>query len=174
MRTSATGISGNPGFTLIELVVALALLAMAVMLVFPRLPDTGGAALKRSARTVASTIRYLFDRVSETGTPYRLTFTVGSNRATVAEIRPDGSEAAPGDPFFSRRIIAEGVVVTDLQTPRSGKVTTGDMAIDVAPSGVAEPTMIHLKGVDGQEMTVTVFPYGKRVVVGEGRREPVR
>lgn len=170
-RTSAAGISSNPGFTLIELVVVIALLAMAALLVFPRLPDTGTAALKGSARSIASTIRYLFDRGAETGRPYRLRFTIGSSEARVAEIRPDGVEIEPSDPFLSRRIIADGVTVTDLQTPRAGKTTAGEVALDFAPAGVAEPATIHLRGGDGGEMTVTVFPYGKRVTVVEGYRE---
>lgn len=173
-RISAAGTSSSSGFTLVELVVVVTLLAMAALLVFPRLPDTGGAALKGSARSVAATVRYLFDRVAETGRPHRLRFTVGTGEVRIAELRSDGMESAPTDPFLSRQVIADGVVVKDLQTPRLGKVSDGQVALDVGPAGIAEPATIHLLSIGGKEMTLEISPYARRVIVTEGYRESER
>ncbi|HEY5523359.1 MAG TPA: prepilin-type N-terminal cleavage/methylation domain-containing protein, partial [Desulfuromonadaceae bacterium] len=50
------------GFTLIEIMVVLVIIGMVMMLVLPRLPSSDQENLKISARTLASTLRYIQER----------------------------------------------------------------------------------------------------------------
>ncbi|MBT0664032.1 type II secretion system GspH family protein [Geobacter pelophilus] len=159
------------GFTLIEMVVVLVILAMTMLLVLPRLPDTSGAALKRSARTLASTMRYVRDQVTVTRLVHRLRFLPGEGKITITTLPPGGTETSSQDPFLNRQILVDGVTVSDIEIPRLGKVSSGELIIDIGPAGVADITLIHLKGAEGRQMTVTAFPYGGQVKVEEGYRE---
>ncbi len=57
-------ISCEAGFTLIEIVVVMVIIGMVMMLVLPRLPSSDQENLKISARTLASTIRYMQERAA--------------------------------------------------------------------------------------------------------------
>jgi len=164
-------VADSAGFTLIELVVVLAILAMTTLLVWPRLPDTRAAALKGSARALATTVRYVGDQVITTRLPHRLRITPGSGEIRVVTIPPGGTESRPSDTFFNRRILADGVTVVDVQIPRLGTVSTGEVLLDFGPAGLADIATIHLRESGGDQMTVTIFPFGSRVKVQEGYQE---
>ena len=66
------------GFTLIELVVVLAIIGMLMALVLPRLPSTESENLKVSARTLASTLRYLQARAATGRKTYYLLMEPGT------------------------------------------------------------------------------------------------
>lgn len=159
------------GFTLIELVVVLTLLALVTLLVVPRLPDSQGTTLKSSARTLASTLRYLQDQVATTRQLYRIRLTPGTGEIRVTVVSSGGTESQPSDPFFSGPILREGITIADVQTPRLGTVTSGEVTMDIGPAGLAEVATIHLRGGNGGQMTVVALSYGGRVTVGEGYLE---
>jgi general secretion pathway protein H len=159
------------GFTLIEMAVVLVIIAMTMLLVLPRLPDTRSAALKRSAKTLASTMRYVRDQVAVSRLVHRLRFLPGEGKVTITTLPPGGTETGSKDPFLNRQILSDGVTVSDIEVPRLGKVNSGEVIIDIGAAGVAEITLIHLKESGGKQMTVTAFPYGGQVKVEEGYRE---
>src|SRR5476651_795480 len=111
------------GFTLIEIAVVLAIIGMVLMLVLPRLPSTESESLKISARTMASTLRYLQDRAAVNGTVYYLHLEPGTDTVKVMEAAAEGGEKEPGDPLLQKRPVKEGIQVADVVIPRLGKVT---------------------------------------------------
>lgn len=159
------------GFTLIEMVVVLAILAMTALLVLPRLPDTREASLKSSARALATTIRYVRDQALLKRLPHRLRFTAGEGRIAVTTLPPGGTEAPANDPFLARRILADDITVSDVTTPRLGRVASGEISMDIGLRGIAEATIIHLREPGGKEMTVIAFPFGGQVKVQDGYQE---
>ena len=169
--TSATGTFNRNGFTLIELVVVLVILAMVTLLVWPRLPDTRAAALKSSARNMATTIRYLEDQVIATRQPFRLRLSPGTGDVSVTLPQADGTENAPSDPLLSRHPLADGVTIADVQLPRLGTVSTGEVALDFSPAGLTDTVTLHLREAGGGQMTIIAFSYGGRVVVRDGYQE---
>jgi general secretion pathway protein H len=52
------------GYTLIEIAIVMAIIGMVMLLVVPRLPSSDQENLKISARTLASTLRYLQERAA--------------------------------------------------------------------------------------------------------------
>lgn len=161
------------GFTLIEIVVVLAILAMAVLLVLPRLPDTGEASLKASARRLAATLRYARDQSAVSRLPHRIRFFPGTGKIAITLLPAGGTEQTPDDPFLQRELLSDGIKVIDIQSPRFGKVTHGEMSIDLGPAGVPEVTVIHLRESGGKQMTLTAFPFGGKIRIEEGYREVI-
>lgn len=156
------------GFTLMELVVVIAILSLAALLVFPLLPSTDAARLRGSARSLAATIRYLGDRSVATKGSFRMRLDISGGDITV--LKGDGG-APEGDTFTSRRILADGVSLEDVTTPSQGKRGAGEMALDFGPLGIREFAAIHLKTEKGGRFTVLAYPGSGKVKVLEGYRE---
>lgn len=158
------------GFTLIEIAVVIVILAMTAMIVIPLLPATDAAELKDSARRLATVIRYLGERSVTTKSPYRIRLDLGESKVTITRI-VNGEETDPGDPYFSRNILAEGVSIEDIEIPRLGKLGEGVVNLDFGYSGLGDFIVIHLKGSNGKQFTVMALPYGGRVEALDGYQE---
>ncbi len=158
------------GFTLIEMAVVIVIISLVALLVIPLFPSTNAADLRRSARSLAAVIRYLGDQAVTTRTPYRLHLDVSGNTTTIGK-PGNGGESPSTDPFLSRPILTEGVTIADVEVPRLGKLTAGDVAMDFGVAGLGEFTVIHLRGTGDNYLTITAFPNGGRVTVSDGYQE---
>ena len=159
------------GFTLIELVVVLAIIGMLMALVLPRLPSTESENLKVSARTLASTLRYLQDRAATGRKTYYLLMEPGTENIKVLEAAADGSEKEPGDTLLQKRPTKEGIQVADVMIPRLGKVKEGQLRLDVGMGGLRDFVIIHLRSPDDNFWTVMAFPSSGKVKIYEGYQE---
>lgn len=171
MGSELTTVKGCKGFTLIELMVVLVILSVVTMLVLPRLPSSNASNLRSSARTLAATIRYLGENSVTARIPYRLHLNISDGTITVARKTADGSEAPPDDVFLTKKILAEGITIESVQTPRLGKVTTGEVLLDFGPAGLSEFVSIHVRASGGEQYTVTAFPGNGKVKIDEGYQE---
>jgi general secretion pathway protein H len=158
------------GFTLIEIMVVLVIIAMTAALVLPRLPDTEAGKLKSSARNLASGIRFLNDQAIMTKGLYRLQLNLTDASVTISKVSQSGEELPPDDQFMNRRLIEEGIAIEDVTDPQLGTVTEGQVVIPFGPGGNRDPLIIHLKGDKGQ-YTVIAYPSGGKVQVLEGYQE---
>jgi general secretion pathway protein H len=159
------------GFTLIEIVVVLVIIGMVMTLVIPRLPSSEGEDLKTSARTLASTLRYLQDRAATTGTTYYLHLDPGTDDVKVMQATADGSEKEPDDPFLQQRPTKEGVQVADVVIPSLGKLNEGQVRLDIGAGGLRDFVVIHLRSPDGTFWTVMGFPSSGKVKIYQGYQE---
>jgi len=159
------------GFTLIEIVVVLAIIAMVMMLVIPRLPNSEHEDLKISARTLASTLRYMQDRAATARTTYYLHMEPGTDTVKVMEAAADGSEKEPDDPLLQQRPVKEGIVVADVVIPRLGKVNDRQVRLNVGKAGLRDVVIIHLRSPDGSFWTVMAFPDSGKIKVYDGYQE---
>ena len=158
------------GFTLIELMVVLVIVSISMMLVIPRLPSSDASKLRSSARSLASTIRYLGENSVTGRVPYRLQFNISDASVVVARRTADGGEATPDDVFLTKRILAEGIAIEAVLTSRLGTVKEGQVLLDFGPAGMAEFVSIHLQSGSGK-YTVTAFPGSGKVRIYEGYQE---
>lgn len=150
-----------------ELMVVIALLALVAAIALPRLTVSRTMELNRSARQLAATIRYVQDRAITGKTPHRMHLEPGTGTVRVTRVLDDGSEGTPGENFLERPVLADGVTVTDVSTPRGGKVAAGEAVLRFDMAGLGDFTIIHLKGDSDASMTVMAYPSGK-VTVSEG------
>jgi len=159
------------GFTLIEIAVVLAIIGMVLVLVLPRLPSPESENLKISARTLASTVRYLQDRAATGRTTYYLRLEPGTDSVKVLEAAADGGEKEPDDPLLKKRPVKEGIVVADVFIPRLGKIKDGQLRLVMAAGGLRDFVAIHLRSQDDKFWTVMAFPGSGKVKVFEGYQE---
>ncbi|MBI5485063.1 MAG: type II secretion system protein [Deltaproteobacteria bacterium] len=159
------------GFTLIEIAVVLALIGMVMLLVIPRLPSSEKENLKISARTLASTLRYMQERAATSRTGYYLSLAPGTDSARIFEIGGDGGGKEPGDPLLQKAPLKEGIQVADVIIPRLGKVVDGQLRLDVGMGGLRDLVIIHLRSPAGDFWTLMAFPAGGKVKVYEGYLE---
>lgn len=159
------------GFTLIEIVVVMTIIGMVMMLVIPRLPSSDGENLKISARTLAATLRYLQERAATTGTGYYLSLAPGTDALKLFEITADGSGREPSDPLLQKPLLKDGIQLADVFVPRLGKVTDGQLRLDVGLAGLRDFVTIHLRSPEGKFWTVMAFPAGGKVKFYEGYQE---
>ena len=159
------------GFTLIEIAVVLTIIGMVLMLVLPRLPSSEQENLKVSARTLASTLRYMQDRAATGRTTYYLRMEPGTDSVKVLEAAADGSEKEPLDPLLQKRPVKEGIVVADVIIPRLGKVIDGTIRLDVGSGGLRDFVVIHLRSPEDKFWTVMAFPASGKVKVFVGYQE---
>jgi len=177
MRISTVGTSisrvssAQAGFTLMELLVVVAILALLAGIVLPRLPSSDTSKLRDSAGSLASAIRFTGDRASTNKSCYRLHLNITDNTTSIKQMSPSGEEVIADDPFFSRQIISDGVTIEDVITPQSGKVNEGKSVISFGPGGLQDFVLIHLKGGNDRHFTVTAFPGNGKVKVEEGYQE---
>ena len=161
----------SAGFTLIEIAVVVAIIGMVMLMVLPHLPSSELENLKISARTLASTLRYMQERAATSGKNYYLYLEPGTENAKVFEIGADGGGKEPTDPLLQRSALKEGVQVADVVIPRLGKVKDGQLRLDVGMGGLRDFVTIHLRSSGGQFWTLMAFPSGGKVKVYEGYQE---
>lgn len=161
------------GFTLIEIAVVLAIIGMVLILVLPRLPSSDSENLKVSARTLASTLRYVQDRAATGRTVYYLRLEPGTDSVKVLEAGADGSEKVPGDPLLQKQAITEGIIVADVTIPRLGRLNDGQVRLDIGAGGLRDFVTIHLRSPDGRFWTVMAFPSSGKVKVYDRYQEDV-
>ncbi len=157
------GRGSSGGFTLIEIMVVVVIISMVLMLVIPKLPSSDQNNLKNSARTLASTLRYLQERAAASGSGFSLTMAPGTDHMKISEVSGDGSRVEPKDPLLQKSPIIAGIIVTDVRIPRLGKVTEGELRVDVGVGGIRDFVTIHLQAPSGQFWTVMAFPSGGKV-----------
>jgi len=168
-----SGLSSCPisGFTLLELVVVLVLISLAAALIAPRLPSTDAMELKSSSRSVASLLRYLGERSISSKNSYRLHINISDNSIKVTRKLANGDEIPPEDSLLTRNVLASGIDIADLQVPRLGRVTEGEVLIDFGAAGLSEFLTLHLKSPKGESFTVVGYPRGGKVKILTGYQE---
>lgn len=164
-------VSGRDGFTLIEISVVMVIIGMVMLLVIPRLPSSDRENLKISARTLAAELRYLQERAATSRTGYYLTLEPGTESVKIYEIGPDGNSKGSSDPLLQKAVVKDGIIVSDVQVPRLGKVSEGQLRLDIGVAGVRDFVTIHLRSPEGQFWTVMAFPSGGKVKAFEGYHE---
>lgn len=161
----------SAGFTLIELMVVIAILSMVVLVVLPRLPSTESGKLRSSARSLASGIRFLSDQAVTTKSIYRMHLSLADSTIVVKKLTAGGEETTADDQFLNKRFIAEGITIEDVIIPRLGKVADGEVIVHFGPGGLGEFTTVHLKGNSSEHYTVTAYPNNGKVKVEQGYQE---
>ena len=175
MRTSATGTSSNrKGFTLLELVVVLVILAGVAALALPRMTALFDNDVLAPARTTATLLRYLEERAIVGLTSYRLQVDPNKQQTTVVQLSGLGEEQSPDDPFLARNPLSGATRIADLTSARLGKVTSGTVSIPYGPGGLAEPLLLRLGETSGRQYTVQALPVNGSVKIAEGWLESIQ
>lgn len=160
--------SNARGFTLLEIVLVVAILGLVVSLALPRLPDMTGARIEKAARKFAMTIELTRTRAVSLRRFYRVDMDLDSGGVSVAYFGPEGTyiEDDSIKPYETGDIR-----ILDVVTSIEGKVVEGTGRIHISPRGFTEPSLIHIQDDKGRNLTISPSLASGRVLILEGYAE---
>ena len=190
------------GFTLVEMLIVIALIAIIGAVALPQVSNTMKISLDSITRELATTVKEAYNASAVTGKVYRLAYDldekqywVESGPATAlldteeslerdAEIqRITGSDAPPPSSFSLDSAITKkkqklpgGVSFKDILTQRDEEaITEGTVYTHFFPHGVTEQTIIHIQDDQDHEITlvITAIIGQTRLIKGYAPREEV-
>jgi prepilin-type N-terminal cleavage/methylation domain-containing protein len=164
----------HTGFTLIELVVVMALMVLLIGISYPLLEHWTESALRKAGRLVTAEIEHLYERAVVTKQIYRLQFEIGKGRFRQEVLQTvDGAEVFV--PVDDGILLPDGVEFLDMVTAQGNKITEGEAAIYFYPIGRQDAAIIHLEKRDGAQagevLSLLPHPLTGRVAVSMGNIE---
>jgi prepilin-type N-terminal cleavage/methylation domain-containing protein len=156
---------GERGLTLIEVVVTVALVALVLGLVLPRIGIT--PSLAQSSRHLAGAIQSLSTAAAASNRTYRLHIDLDRQLYWAMLATSDG-DRLPSDPSLAfRTALASPTKVEAVTTGRHGKVTAGKVVIEFFPGGRTDQAVIHLSNDDGRMVALVLNPLTGAVHVSD-------
>lgn len=153
------------GFTLLEIVLVMAVIALFIGLTLPRLPDVSGARLQKAARKVSMAMQAARMRAVTLRRYYRLEVDVDANQILLSYFGPEGTFIRDDEvPVLQ----IEDTDIVDMITSTRDRTKEGIGWIHISPRGFMEPSMVHLRDARGRDLTVSPSPAGGRVRVLDG------
>jgi type II secretion system protein H len=162
--------SAIKGFTLIELVIVIVVMGLILTFAIPKLGELGEANLKRSARHLTGTIRFLRDEAQATKTAYRLRFDVQGGHYW-PEVLTQSGKIVEFKRFQSVMLSEDSL---------SGQTTLKDVQVAshpddpyilFTPDGWVERAAIHLRDGDSKDFTLWVDSLTGKTELDEGYLE---
>ena len=177
------------GFTFLEILIVVGLLAAFVMVVGTRIGGGLGIAITNSGRVIAAELRHARQRAIATGQTHRWVIDLESQAFRVeqlyevpdqpedlvsalrAELRPPSSSlhfAPVENKWGSWRWLDDEAIAIDGVHTREGLVDTEAVAIGFAPDGGADLAMVELSDEHGNRMGIRVDAFTGAIRTLEG------
>jgi prepilin-type N-terminal cleavage/methylation domain-containing protein len=154
------------GTTLIELVVTLAVIALAVGILVPRLGDARGAGLATSARRLGDALAWARDRAILGGRPVRVAFDLERGGWSIgAPGTGPTAVVADASPLARPAVLPASVRLRSVATAGAPATSRGIVALDLDPAGDALPSHLELADARGRVARVVVPPGSGRPIV---------
>ncbi len=173
MPISRAGACNNHGFTMIELAMVLLVIGIVSAVVMPRM---GGVLdrqrMRRSINVVRGTVRYAQARAALTKRIYRLTFDLDQQVMSVCRLSTKTEGCDEQSQELRQYRFPEAVRILDVVTVEGTKTHEGEAVTHFHPTGLAEPSTIHIAGSSKQQVTVMIEPLAGRVKVLDGYVDP--
>lgn len=171
--------SASAGFTLVELTLVILVIGIVGALVLPRF---GGLLdrqqTRRSVNVLRGMVRQLHAKAALTKRIYRLNFDLEGQRVTACYLQslsPDESEEAACVVESSREMrgfdMPGAVRLLDVVSASGEKISEGTAMTHFHPTGLAEPSVVHLQTLDDTHVTLFIEPLAGRVKVVPGYAE---
>jgi len=157
MRISITGKSNNRGFTLIELIVVIALIGIILGLATPVTRNFfTGDNLKKAARELIGLDRKLRTEAVREQTDYILCLDLPTSSYWIETA--DMTEEKAHEMKKSAKRLPAGVVISAVMMEEGRKITEGELRIRFGKNNISPPMVINL-GRGEEHMTIVVNPY---------------
>lgn len=158
------------GFTLIEILVVLAIVGLVLGLAIPKVQELSGIELRAAARRLAGAARYAADQAAVHKTPSRIRFDV-SGRAYRVELA-QGDQWVPDRATLGAPVRLPGSVrLAAVETQARGRQAEGEPWIEFYPKGYAERATVQLALGTDRVYTVEIRPFDLRPRIHAGALE---
>jgi len=153
------------GYTLIELVVVMALIAIMLAISVPRFRSAlVSDQLMYSSRRLVGMIQEVRGKAVREYSDYRLCFDLENRRVWYAR-EGGGEEQGEAVETFQ---LPGGVGIKDVLAGGEGRPDGGAPFVSVSRKGYASPSAIHLAEENGRTVTLFVSPFLARVRIADG------
>jgi hypothetical protein len=129
-----------------------------------------GQRLKSSGHLITGMVRYVYDQSTAKKRLYRLNYHLKDAELWITYLTDDGEFVDDQSRLARRRKLPIGVQFEDVVTPVE-KVQDGEAYTQFFPTGLVDPSTVHLRGDDGSQLSVLILPLGGRVQIESGYRE---
>jgi len=171
--------SASAGFTLVELTLVILVIGIVGALVLPRF---GGLLdrqqTRRSVNVLRGMVRQLHAKAALTKRIYRLNFDLEGQRITACYLQslsPDESGEVACVVESSREMrgfdLPGAVRLLDVVSASGEKISEGTAMTHFHPTGLAEPSVVHLQTPGEEHVTLFIEPLAGRVKVVPGYAE---
>ncbi len=170
-RIADRHLSGEPGFTLLELAIVLFIMALMFTIALPYMGSYRKALLKSEARRLAGRATYLYDAASTQKVVLRLVFDLDHQRYAVMRLDPYAMNPQfVADNSMAGRMIVmpSSVEIRDVTVADLGTFNRGIVACQFYPEGYVDATLIHMEDLSGHVMTLLINPLTGQVSIVEG------
>ena len=137
----------NSGFTLIELIVVVALMGLMLFFSLPRLQNNPFLNdTKKSSRWLISKIRTLKESAIRDQKTYTLHFDLDSGRVweTHQAMSMEDIESAVMDSY----VLPDDLQIIDVEYPSQGKINSGQAEINFYKAGYTNKALVHMQDGD--------------------------
>jgi len=152
--------------------VVLLVIGLLLGIAYPNMNRVFDVKFKSSARILAGTIQYAFNSAAMQKTYVRLHYSIDTGEYWITTFTQESEETGEfvEDPLaiVSRNELPVGVKFEDIVTLSAGKIDEGETTTMFMPTGMAEPTVIHLGNEDGEIFTILVKPLSGRSEILDG------
>lgn len=168
MQKAASYGRSKVGFTLIEFTVVVFILALLAAVTVPRFTAffNKGDLDTFSAR-LSTFIEHIRDEAIYKKQGFYLQYDHERKRFHVSDAKGEENRAVLMRPLS----LPEGIHITDFVLGQGEKIFEGEVKIPFFQGGTAQPTLIHMKGRDGKEMTIEISYLARKVKKHEGYLE---
>ena len=159
------------GLSLVELSIVILLLSLVLLLTFPRFGAVlASQRLKSSGHLITGMVRHVYDQSTAKKRLYRLNYHLTDGDLWATYLTDDGEFVDDQSRLAHRRKLPTGVQFEDVVTPVE-KVKEGQAYTQFFPTGLVDPSIVHLRSDDGSQLSVLIQPLGGRVHIETGYRE---
>ncbi len=162
------------GFTLLEVLIVMLIMAMVAGIALPRFQAFLGSRLKSDMRALIGTVELAFFLATSQKKPVRINFDISRGQYWLSMLQITDPEQNIGefvDLHTDKRELSSGVRFVDVFVAHAGKVDRGEAFATCLPQGFCEPTVIHLNDDYGHEYTMRIKPLTGEVAIYQGYRD---
>lgn len=156
---------GQAGFTLVELLVVIVVLALSASLVLPLLDDSGSAEKKQKIRRISGTVRQLYNEATLTRDEFQLTLDFERNRLEAYRLNDVGNKIEREE--FGKPLNLEPLYLRQADISGQGSFQAGRVTLTFYPIGWIDATELVLDDNDGHRFELAFSPLTGTVTIDE-------
>jgi general secretion pathway protein H len=142
-------------------------MGLVAAITMPRVGMLDRRKMERSINVLRGMTRYLQSRAATTKRIYRLTFDLDKQMVSACYLTPEGCQI-DRNRVTSDYHFPDPIEVLDVVNAVGEKIQEGEAGTHFHPSGLVEPSLIHLQGVNAARVTLMIEPLTGRLKVING------